>query len=402
MMHVVLNYFYDILKSSMVYKIYIWRYAERMSKNYDLDENGCIKDTDPLYDTLDEWHDNDEYDKILEAIRAIPREQWSNKLWFRVVSALNNKEDFDAAREELHHLGERCQTPADRAKYYYMLGYMFYKTDKEYKAIECYQAGIECDPEDTAELSLQNECDDCREYINQGLTSLTKLSEAVAHSIDQRISENPDKKDIDENTFTMALSFIPSIRKITPLNKCLGIDNLFFKYDDTEKETVKEFLNIPDKEALKEILAEANYGGRFNDILAAKAGNPPFSLDQLNASGRILWNASMDYADSIMENIPEGGLCAWDISEKIALARHAFACDLITNSEYMILITALTDEAKEKYHSWAEYLTGLALGAGYFMFCIDDLCLSGAFEFTKTMATMVLNSILPDFKWFEK
>lgn len=370
-----------------------------MSKNYDLDENGWIKDTDSLYETLDEWHNNDEYDKILETIHAIPREHWSNKLWFRVVSALNNKEEFDAAREELNHLSERCQTPADQAKSYYMLGYMYYKTDKEYKAIECYQAGMECDPEDSGELSLQNECDECRTYIEHGLKSLTDLSEAVTYSFAQRIEQNPNKKDLDGDNFTMALSFIPSIRKITPLDKCIGLDNLFFKYSDDEKEIVKDFLNIHDKEALKDALDDARFGSRFNDILAAKAGNPPFSLDELNASGKTLWNASTEYAESIMKQLPAGGISAWDISEKIGLARHAFACDLITNSEYMMLLTELTDEAKEKYHSWEEYLIGLSLGAGYFMFFIDELSLSGAFEFTKSMASLLLNSVLPDYNW---
>ena len=108
-----------------------------MSKNYELNEKGQIKDTDPLYDTLDVWHDEDEYDKILETIYAIPREQWSNKLWFRVISALNNKGEFTEAKKEIGALNDRCETPAEMAKLFYMLGYIFYKSDQEYKAIEC-------------------------------------------------------------------------------------------------------------------------------------------------------------------------------------------------------------------------------------------------------------------------
>lgn len=44
-----------------------------MEQEFSIDKNGMIKDNDPIYKKLDEWHDNDEYDKILETIYEIPK-----------------------------------------------------------------------------------------------------------------------------------------------------------------------------------------------------------------------------------------------------------------------------------------------------------------------------------------
>ncbi len=49
-----------------------------------------ISDSDKLYEELDKWHDDNEYDKIANAVMNIPHENWSNKMWFRLISAYNN------------------------------------------------------------------------------------------------------------------------------------------------------------------------------------------------------------------------------------------------------------------------------------------------------------------------
>lgn len=374
-----------------------------MSKNYELNEKGQIKDTDPLYDTLDVWHDEDEYDKILETIYAIPREQWSNKLWFRVISALNNKGEFTEAKKEIGALNDRCETPAEMAKLFYMLGYIFYKSDQEYKAIECYQNGMREDPEDTANLNLQAECDDCMSYITKSLNTLSDLANTVKETFSGRISEKSDKYDLSDEDFTMLLAFLPTIRKIPQIDRCLGIDDYFLKYSDNEKEDVLEYLqdwyNIHDKESFIEALQESNFGNRYNDIVAYLNGTPNFSLDQLSPSGMTLWNASMDFAKQIQKHVPDGGIYAWDISERIYLTRVAYSCDIIGNTDYCSLLLQLTDEAKEKYHSWEEYLIGLVFGAGYYMFCMSNLSLTEAIEFICSMAPLLINSDIPDSKW---
>ncbi len=38
--------------------------------NYEYDENNRIKDTDPLYETLDQWHENDECSE-LDAVNTL-------------------------------------------------------------------------------------------------------------------------------------------------------------------------------------------------------------------------------------------------------------------------------------------------------------------------------------------
>ena len=65
-----------------------------MSTEIILDENGKVSPESPLFAQLDEWHDKDEYQKIVEAVLAVPHENWSNKLWFKLIAAYNNLEQY--------------------------------------------------------------------------------------------------------------------------------------------------------------------------------------------------------------------------------------------------------------------------------------------------------------------
>ena len=140
-----------------------------MSMKIILDKNGKIIPDSELFKQLDEWHDKDEYTKIVEAVLSVPRENWSNKLWFRLISAYNNLKKFGKALEELEKIAPLCDNPADKSRYYYMHGYIDYYNDYDYFAVAAYKSGLEADPYNSVGLNLQNEIEDCRKYITKRL-----------------------------------------------------------------------------------------------------------------------------------------------------------------------------------------------------------------------------------------
>ena len=147
-----------------------------MSTEIILDENGRVTPESPLYKQLDEWHEKDEYQNIVKAILEIPHENWSNKLWFRLISAYNNLEQYGKAAEELEKIAPLCDNPVDLSRFHYMHGYIYYREDQEYLAIAAYRRGIEADPDNSIGLNLEDEIKNCRGYIEKNLKKLRSLS----------------------------------------------------------------------------------------------------------------------------------------------------------------------------------------------------------------------------------
>lgn len=375
-----------------------------VDEDFIFDENGQISDDDQIYEKLDEWHENDEYDNILETVYAIPREMWSNKLWFRMISALNNKKEFDKAKEELDKIIEICKTPSDKGSAYYMLGYMFYMQNKDIKALYCYRRAMKEDPE----RDLQSECDDCQRYIDESLNKLEEMSDDVIKLIDNCLKTVPkkDKIKINENIFALLIGIIPSARKIPCIDKCIGLDSIFDKYEEDEKEAVRQWLlrvyNVKDiKTLITACNDNFNVSGKYDDIVAYMSGKPNFDLDIMDKNVKLMWDSCMMFCEKIVGKVPKGGVTAWDIGERTGLVRYAYACDIITDSEYVLAVMELTDEIKKRYSSWNEYLAGYIFGSGIFMLLVSDFSIDESIDFMCKIAKVMLESDIPQCRWIE-
>lgn len=378
-----------------------------MNTEFILDENGKIADNDKIFDKLYAWHDNSEYDNILEAVYDIPRTQWSNKLWFRLISALNNKKMCEESRKELDLIKKYCVTPNDKSHYHYMLGFSYYMEDAEITALKYFLKALEEDKDYADEVNLQEEIERCRDYIDKSFENLAHVSKSIAGYITTKIKHTPEKykKEPDYEEFVYMLAFLPCIRKVPVLDKPpVGFDELFFKYDDEEKEAVLKWLkdqfDVYDKESLKEIFANDYDNNRyFLDVRDYLNGTPSFDINELNEHGRFAFESSVSYIKQMIEYIPDGGLAAWDLSERIGMARHLYACGKLTNSEYTSCIIAMTDEAQRLFSSWEEYLTSLILGSGYFLYSVNDFNVTDSIDFMMNMISLIFNSPILDMQW---
>lgn len=371
-----------------------------------LDENGRISDSDPIYDKLDEWHDSEDFDSIIGAVLAVPRDKWSNRLHFRLISAYNNKRDFDSAVKELEEIHNNCESPQDLAKFYYMNGYIYFMTDKEMLALSMYKLGLEADPSNTSELDLENECRECLEYINQDLDALHAESAEAVKMIAERCAEISDKTAVDERGFALGLGSLFSVRVLPGMTRGIGGEDLFKKFEGEERETVLKCLSenygITDRASLLEFISKNRYcnlGMMVNDIMARLMGKPSFDPDILDKEGREAFDNVTYFVRTFAEFLPRAGVLAWDINEKIGLARYAYSCDLLSDEDYSAAMMALTDTAKERFASSEEYILSLIFGCALYAFDIDCWNIGGATEFMKRMLVQLLHGDLPDMEW---
>ncbi len=374
-----------------------------------LDENGKVSDDDKIFDKLYNWHNNDEYDNIIEAICDIPRTQWSNKLWFRLISALNNKKMCEESRKELDLIKERCVTPNDKSHYYYMLGFSYYIEDSEVTALRYFLKALEEDKDYADEVGLQEEIERCKSFIDESFENLANYSKDIVNYITTKIKHTPEKykKEPNYEEFGYMLAFLPCIRKVPVLDKPpAGLEDLFFKYDDEQKKAVLKWLkdnfDVYDKKSLKEIFVSDYDNNRyFLDVKNFLNGTPSFDINKLNEYGRFCFESSVSYIKQIIKYIPSGGVRAWDLSERIGMARHLYACGKLTNSEYTSFIIAMTDEAQSLFSSWEEYLISLILGAGYFMYSVNNFNIKESMDFMMNMVSLILKSNIPDTQWIK-
>lgn len=372
------------------------------------DENGKILDSDELFNKIDDQIDNDEYDAVVSEILSIPREKWSNKLWFKLICAYNNQKAFDKSEEELDKIEALCDTSVDRAKYHYMRGYICYMNDREILAREHYSDAAKADPEYAGSIDLDSEIKECGDIIAGDLESLHALFGKVCADIKKRCSEKREKIKISDEEFQMRLGFFPGIRKLPGFEHPIGFGDYFSKYEGSEiakcRQWFENFYGVTDEKSFFDHIQ--SYGGcnispMAGDVTAFLSGKPNFDVNDLTEGGRFAFENTVMFVRAFAEYLPKAGVLAWDIGEKIGFARHAYRCGLIGNTEYCRGMLALSDAAKKNFSSWNEYMRSLICGAALFVFNIDQWSISSAKSFVSNMAPLLLMSDLADVNWIK-
>ena len=377
-----------------------------MSTEIILDENGKVSPESPLFAQLDEWHDKDEYQKIVDAVLAVPNENWSNKLWFKLIAAYNNLEQYVKAYDELEKIAPLCDNPVDLSRLHYMYGYIHYRQDREYMAIAAYRRGLEADPDNSIKLDLENEIANCREYIDKNLAKLLELSIRIAGDIKARCAAKPEKMKLTDEEFTLYLGYLPALTLIKGHEHSIGFGDYFRKYEGEEKQAALEWLkggyDITDRESLLEFYQNApdcNIFPMSEEVRQHIAGTSQFDLDKFDKEERFMFDSFEEFLKTFNKFLPKAGVLAWDICEKIGVLRWSYACDLIPNSDYCASMLFLHDYAKKMFSSFEEYITSLAFGAAVFVFNTNGKNILGATNFLARTAPLLINGDLPDLEW---
>jgi tetratricopeptide (TPR) repeat protein len=101
------------------------------------------------------WHDNDEHQKILDAIAPVPRDMWDYRLASFYARALNNLDKYEEALDLLLGLEEQGK---EDGKWYFRVGYSLYYLGREEEAAEYFRKAIDFgdDGDDTRFLLEQS------------------------------------------------------------------------------------------------------------------------------------------------------------------------------------------------------------------------------------------------------
>ena len=374
---------------------------------YVLDKNGKISDADSIYYLLDLWENDKIYDKVLDAVEAVPPNLRSAHLCFYAVRALFEKGEYKEMQSELDNLSILCISPRDRAMFEYFTGLIYLMQGKEARAWYCFQRVSEEDIDNEADIDLAKMRGICRTAIFRGFSNLEEIVQNISYRASQCCDKIPEEGriEVDENDFAMLLSFVPSIRSVAGLKYPLGLNGLFSKYESEDDiKTVKDWLlrayKIQDLTTLEVALRrEFHVGSRYQNFVSYKKGGLIYAPEDTNEDGRNARDLCLHFFEVIAPWIPKGGLCAWDISEKLGLARQTYACGLIDPDELIGIAMSLADEAKSCYNSWRDYFMGLFLGGGFFMFFISDFNIKKSCKFINRMSELVFESNIADTLW---
>lgn len=104
-----------------------------------------------LLEQIQQWHEDNEFEKIVQAVEAIPVAERSYMLTRKLASARNNLSQYTVALDILQTIYEEGQTDG---VWHFIMGYALYYLDREAEAAVCFQKAIDNgdDGEDTHEF----------------------------------------------------------------------------------------------------------------------------------------------------------------------------------------------------------------------------------------------------------
>lgn len=337
---------------------------------YELDENGVIRDDDPVYEQLDEWHEKDEYEQILALIERVRPEERSNKIRFRKISALNNLKRFQEAREEIGSLYRKCESSGDIARIYYMLGYIYDCSDCEGKAVELYRTAAATDPEYGQRNDLDKAVESSLSYVNKDM-------EYARDKFGDLIPDLKARFDTVEKIPTKELEFFSLIgaaaieRVPVEISEDVDTRQAAFHFPEEDAEKIRDYLvnylGIHDMKSLVDYHAKHMIWPRTMAALDYMHGEQDqIKPDEMDIPTRVLWDMTISYLESVQDYLPKAGLSAWDYSEMVGLTKLLYGIGLISNSDLFETYVYAADHCREDFSSWEEFSLSLVLGSFYY------------------------------------
>ena len=125
-----------------------------------------------LLQQINEWHEENDHQEIINAIEALPQEEWGYELTGFLACAYNNLAMIDGVTfEEQHVMLEKAVTLLESVREYgkddycwhFRLGYALYYLDKTAEALDCFRRAHELDPDDSTSLQFIMWCENTLE-----------------------------------------------------------------------------------------------------------------------------------------------------------------------------------------------------------------------------------------------
>ena len=128
------------------------------------------------------WHENDEHQKIINALEAIPAEERTPEIDMELARAYNNlaNPSEPEGRKLLHRALELMQSQeekfGDTYSWNFRMGYAYYYLDQEGRALRYFEKALELHPGDDPKLNTQQDIEELIDWCQKGI-SLPQFSE---------------------------------------------------------------------------------------------------------------------------------------------------------------------------------------------------------------------------------
>lgn len=141
-------------------------------------------DKEFLLKTLERWHEEDQFQKIIDTIRDLPEDELDYTLKSHLARALNNNDEPEEAARILLSIQEEGENDP---LWYFRLGYAYYYLDREAEALPLFQRAYELNPDDEA---AKNFIGYCQKSIEQEQYNPEVYSEKEMDAIERHIERH--------------------------------------------------------------------------------------------------------------------------------------------------------------------------------------------------------------------
>ncbi len=207
---------------------------------------------------------------------------------------------------------------------------------------------------------------------------MIKELQEFEQKLNQYVSEpGYEKLSCDEHTFVLLLSSLSSFRKIPGMEGPIEFDTLYVCPDESDRLKIQDHLNvmygITDADSLWNA-CDQFFSSRqqYYDFLSFWNNTPVFDEDSLRPETLVVFRERMEFSKQFRPFVGNRGFLAWDINERINLARSAYAGGLITEDVFWQHGQIWAREAVSFFSSWAQYAMSCLCGSLYFMFCFGE------------------------------
>jgi len=98
-----------------------------------------------LLEQLNQWHNDDEFKKIVERIMEIPEPNWDYDLVCHLARAMNNLDRYGEALQLLLSIEQQGEQDA---LWHFRLGYSYYYLEQYENAVKAFEGALQLDPTD--------------------------------------------------------------------------------------------------------------------------------------------------------------------------------------------------------------------------------------------------------------
>lgn len=201
--------------------------------------------------------------------------------------------------------------------------------------------------------------------------SIATLKAGITAQLDQ--VDQDDMVIIEPLNFCTILSGLPSFRRLPGIPEHMGFDPNYTCDSPENAQELRQYLEsvfgIKDADTLNTQRYEFFHTfNEYYDFASEWDGTPTVDVDTLSDDGKLIYTKSRDFAYYFRDLVGQQGFLAWDIGEHVMLIRAAYACGILTQSQYEDMLILEGRQCNEMFANFGDFAISALCGAVYYMF----------------------------------